>query len=132
SPHRAPAKKLEGDWGPRTVSSRLQGREAAAAAWEPELFARRLRHYDAAALDRLCHEGEIGWLRLSPPAREADAPAGAPNKATPISVVFRDDLAWLLGAARGGSDPVAPTVGAPAEIVEVLRDRGACVGVALG
>jgi ATP-dependent Lhr-like helicase len=130
--HLTPDTQLVGDEGLTTVISRLQGWEAAAAAWEPELFARRLRHYDAAALDRLCHAGEIGWLRLSPPAREADAPAGAPNKATPISVVFRDDLAWLLDAARGGGDPVAPTVGATAEIVEVLRDRGACFAVELG
>ena len=36
--------------------------------------------------------------RRSP--RDADAPAGAPSKATPISVVFRDDLSWLLEAAR--------------------------------
>ena len=54
-------------------------------------------------LDRLCHEGEIGWLRLSPRPRDVDAPAGAPNKATPISVVFRDDLGWLLDAARDGA-----------------------------
>jgi ATP-dependent Lhr-like helicase len=114
------------------VISRLQGWEAAAAAWEPELFARRLRHYDAAALDRLCHEGEVGWLRLSPPVREADAPVGAPNKATPISVVFRDDLGWLLEAARGGTDPVVPSVGGTAETLEVLRGRGACFAVELG
>ena len=35
---------------------------------------------------------------------DADAPAGAPSKATPISVVFRADLAWLL-AARARSAP---------------------------
>jgi len=49
-----------------------------------------------------------------------------PSKATPISIVFRDDLDWLLEAARGGADPGEPTVGATAEIVEVLRTRGAC------
>ena len=44
-----------------------------------------------------------------PAARDdADAPAGAPSKATPISVVFRDDLPWLLEAARGGADPAEP------------------------
>ena len=53
---------------------------------------------ERAPLDRLCHEGDIGWLRLSPRPRDADAPAGAPNKATPISVVNRHDLGWLLDA----------------------------------
>ena len=130
--HLAPDTRLAGVEGLTTVLSRLQGWEAAAAAWEPELLARRLRHYDAADLDRLCHEGEIGWLRLSPPTREADAPVVAPNKATPVSVVFRDDLGWLLEAARGGADPVAPTVGGTAEIVEMLRGRGACFAVELG
>ncbi|MDP8969276.1 MAG: hypothetical protein M3N52_01975, partial [Actinomycetota bacterium] len=130
--HLAPGTQTSGDEGLATVISRLQGWEAAAAAWEPELLGRRLRHYDPAALDRLCHEGEVGWLRLSLRASDVDKPAGAPNKATPISVVFRDDLGWLLKAARRGADPVEPTVGATAEIVEVLRDRGACFAADLG
>ncbi len=124
--HVAPDSRLAGDEGLATVISQLQGWESAAAAWEPELLARRLRHYDPASLDRLCHEGEVGWLRLSLRARDSDAPAGAPSKATPISVVFRDDLDWLLWVARGGTFPVEPTTGATAEILEVLRHRGAC------
>ena len=60
------------------------------------------------------------------------APAGTPNKATPISVLFRDDLHWLLEAAHAGSDPLEPTTGATAEIVEHLRERGACSAAELG
>jgi ATP-dependent Lhr-like helicase len=130
--HLAPGTQLAGDDGLRRAVEQLQGWEAAAAAWEPELLARRMRHYEPAALDRLCHDGEVGWLRLAPPARDVDAPAGAPNKATPISVVFRDDLPWLLAAARTGGDPAAPAVGATAEIVEVLTARGACFAAELG
>jgi ATP-dependent Lhr-like helicase len=130
--HLAPGTQLAGDDGLRRTIEQLQGWEAAAAAWEPELLARRMRHYEPAALDRLCHDGEIGWLRLAPPARDVDAPAGAPNKATPISVVFRDDLPWLLAAARAGADPASPAVGATAEIVEVLEARGACFATELG
>ena len=110
----------------------LQGWEAAAAAWEPELLSRRMRGYDPGALDRLCHDGEVVWLRLVPRPRDADAPAGAPSKATPISVVFRDDLPWLLEAARAGADPAEPTLGATAEVAEVLRARGACFAAELG
>ncbi len=124
--HLAPGTQLGGDEGLASVISQLQGWEAAAAAWESELLGRRLRDYDPAALDRLCHEGEVGWLRLSLRARDSGAPAGAPSKATPISVVFRDDLEWLLEVARDGTDPVEPTVGATAEMLEVLRHRGAC------
>ncbi|MDP9071228.1 MAG: DEAD/DEAH box helicase [Actinomycetota bacterium] len=129
--HVAPGTQLSGEEGLATVVGRLEGWEAAAAAWEPELLGRRLRHYDAGALDRLCHEGQVGWLRLSLRTRDVDAPAGAPNKATPIAVVFRDDLGWLLEAARGGTDPAVPSVGATAEIVEVLRHRGACFATEL-
>ncbi|MDP8927944.1 MAG: hypothetical protein M3O70_05010, partial [Actinomycetota bacterium] len=130
--HLAPGTQLSGDEGLATVISQLQGWEAAAVAWEPDLLGGRLRHYDAAALDRLCHEGEVGWLRLSLRARGVDGPPGAANKATPISVVFRDDLGWLLEAARGGTSPVEPTAGATAEVLEVLRDRGACFATELG
>jgi ATP-dependent Lhr-like helicase len=130
--HVAPGTQLVGDDGLATVINQLQGWEAAAAAWEPELLARRMRRYDAVALDRLCHAGEIGWLRLSPPPRDADAPAGAPNKATPVSLVLRQDLPWLLDAARGGTETVEPAVGATAEIVEILRQRGACFAAELG
>jgi ATP-dependent Lhr-like helicase len=86
-----------------------------------------VRGYQASLLDRLCHEGQVGWLRLRPRAGDdTRITPGAPSKATPISVVFRDDLAWLLEAARNGVDPFEPPVGATAEVLEVLRARGAC------
>src|SRR5204863_38948 len=87
---------------------------AADAAWEPELLARRMRKHDATTLDRLCHDGEVAWLRLSPRIYDSDAATGAPNKATPIAVLYRDDLHWLLTAARSGIEPVEPAVGATA------------------
>ncbi len=90
-----------------------------------------MRSYDAGALDRLCHDGEVAWLRLNPRRCDVDAPAGPPNKATPIAVVFRDDLPWLLEATRAGVDPVDPLVGATAEILEVLRASGACFATEL-
>ncbi|HXY95283.1 MAG TPA: DEAD/DEAH box helicase [Acidimicrobiia bacterium] len=132
--HVAPDTQLAGEAGLATVLEQLQGHEAAAVAWEPDLVARRLRQYDPAWLDRLCHDGEVGWLRLTPRARDhADTPAGPPSKATPITVVYRTDLPWLLVAARSGTgDPAEPAVGATAEVVEVLRSRGACFAHELG
>ncbi|HET6949487.1 MAG TPA: DEAD/DEAH box helicase [Acidimicrobiales bacterium] len=125
--HVAPGTQLSGDAGLLAVLEQLQGYEAAAFGWEPELLARRMRHYDAAWLDRWCHDGHVAWLRLTPPARDdPDVPRAAPSKATPIAVVLRDDLPWLLAAARTGGAASEPTVGAAAEIVEVLRERGAC------
>jgi ATP-dependent Lhr-like helicase len=124
--HVAPGTQLTGEAGLTTVLEQLQGFEAAAVAWEPDLLAGRLRHYEPAWLDRLCHDGEVAWLRPSPPARpDADAPMAAPSKAMPIAVVYRGDLSWLLAAARASSPAAEPTVGATAEIIEVLRQRGA-------
>ena len=131
--HVAPGMQLGGDAGLVAVIDQLQGYESAAVAWEPELLGRRVRGYQPAWLDRLGHDGQVSWLRLTPRARDdANAPAGAPSKATPISVVFRDDLAWLLAAARAGTETVEPAVGATAEVLEVLRERGACFATELG
>jgi ATP-dependent helicase Lhr and Lhr-like helicase len=130
--HVAPGTQLGGEAGLVAALEQLQGSESAAVAWEPELLAARLRRYEPAWLDNLCHDGEVAWLRLTPRAgaREADGatpgPPSAPSKATPIAVVMRSDLPWLLEAARGESEVVEPEVGATAEIVEVLRARGAC------
>src|SRR5439155_26630588 len=121
-----------GEAGLLTVVEQLQGFDAAAVAWEPELLAARLRRYEPGWLDRLCHDGEVAWLRMNPPARAVDAPAVAPSKATPISLVTRADLPWLLMGARVGADPGEPVVGAAAEVLEVLRERGACFASELG
>ncbi len=124
--HVAPGTQLAGEAGLLAALDQLQGFEAAAVAWEPELLARRVRGYKPELLDQLCHAGQVGWLRLTPrPRDDADAPVGQPSKATPISVVFRSDTPWLLEAARAGTDPPAPTIGATFEILEVLRERGA-------
>ncbi|HZA79610.1 MAG TPA: DEAD/DEAH box helicase [Acidimicrobiales bacterium] len=125
--HLAPDTQVAGEAGLVAVLEQLQGFESAAVSWELELLARRMRRYEPAWLDRLCHDGQVAWLRLTPRSRDdPDAPAAAPSKATPIAVVLRDDLGWLLAAARAGTQPVEPTAGATAEIIEVLRERGAC------
>ena len=124
--HVAPCTQLVGDAGLGAVIEQLQGYEAAAVTWEHELLARRVRRYEMAWLDRLCHDGEVAWLRLTPRARaDADGPAGAPSKATPIAVVFRSDLAWLVEAARAVTASIEPSVGATAEIIDTLRQHGA-------
>jgi ATP-dependent helicase Lhr and Lhr-like helicase len=125
--HVAPGTQLAGEPGLIATLEQLQGYEAAAVAWEHELLTRRLRHYEPSWLDRLCHDGDVAWLRLTPrPRNQPDTPTAAPSKATPISVVFRADLPWLLAGARNGTQPVAPDVGATAEILDALVQRGAC------
>jgi ATP-dependent Lhr-like helicase len=124
--HVAPDTQLNGEAGLLVILEQLQGFEAAAAAWEPELFARRLQHYDRSWLDSLCHAGEVAWLRLSPrPSEDPTVPSSAtPSKATPTAIVLRTDLGWLLTAARG-EEPTPPSIGATNEVLEILKEQGA-------
>ena len=129
--HLAPGTQLVGEAGLATVVEQLQGWEAAAVAWESDLLASRMRRYEPGWLDRLSVAGDVAWLRVTPSTRDVDAPAVAPSKATPISLVCREDLPWLLAAARAGGPPPEPVVGATAEVLEVLRARGACFAAEL-
>ena len=40
--------------------------------------------------------------------------------------MLREDLGWLLAAVRAGEPAAEPTVGASADVLAVLRQRGAC------
>jgi len=124
--HVAPGTQLVGEAGLATVVEQLQGWEAAAVAWESDLLASRMRRYEPGWLDRCSVAGDVAWLRVTPGSRAVDAPSVAPSKATPISLVCREDLPWLLAAARSAGPPAEPVVGATAEVIEVLRERGAC------
>ena len=105
----------------------LQGYETSVGAWEPLVLARRVRDYDPTWLDRLCHQGEVTWLRLTPPAPEdPDRRLAGATRTTPVSLVLRADLPWLLAAHRGEVAPPTPACGAVADVIEVLAGRGAC------
>jgi ATP-dependent Lhr-like helicase len=142
--HVAPGTELRGHGGVRIAIEQLQGFEAAAAAWEPEILRRRVADYQPSYLDRLAYDGEVTWLRLTATQPASDR-RSSPSKATPVALAFREDLQWLLQSARvappsstpaRGSrngagptvalvEPAVPEVGATAEVVEALKDRGA-------
>ncbi|MBV9173102.1 MAG: DEAD/DEAH box helicase, partial [Chloroflexi bacterium] len=125
--HVAPDSQLYGQQGLVAVLEQLQGFQAAAGAWESELLRRRLRQYDPAWLDGLCHAGEVAWLRLSPRCSDDAVAQGAaaPSKATPTAVVLRADLPWLLATTRESADTLHTAIGATGQVLEVLRERGA-------
>ncbi|MEM9565953.1 MAG: DEAD/DEAH box helicase [Actinomycetota bacterium] len=121
----APGTQLVGRHGVEEAIGQLQGWAAGAAAWEPELLVRRLDTYDPSWLDRLCVDGHLRWLRLRPPERVDDERRGVgASRVTPISLVHRQDLPWLLDAWRGPGDPVPPSTGPLAEVVAVLASTG--------
>jgi ATP-dependent Lhr-like helicase len=110
--------------GLRDTIALLQGFEVAAAAWEKDVLAPRVAGYRPEWLDELCLAGEVAWCRLSP-RRMASAGLGSTSRATPIAIVLRRDLGWLLEAVRGGTDPEVPSFAASATALDALRRRGA-------
>jgi ATP-dependent Lhr-like helicase len=124
--HVAPGAQLDGPTGVARAVEQLQGFDLAAGAWETEVLSIRVRDYRPEWLDGLCLSGQIGWLRLAPPARRTAMPgARATSRSTPLSLVLRDDLRWLLQAHRTEPTDIEP-VGRLAEaILGHLEARGA-------
>jgi len=128
--HVGPGQRLIGSGGVVEVIEQLQGYEAGVESWESSILPPRVAGYHAGLLDEWCARGEVSFGRFT--LRVADRP-GAPTRrggatpsgATPISLFRRDDLDWLLAAARAGSRPELPTLGAALEVVESLRSHGA-------
>ena len=125
--------QLEGRSGLRQAIARLQGFEAPAAAWEQQLLPGRVKDYTPSWLDELCLAGETAWARLTPRKVATDEDGvpfvrnSAATRATPISIAMRGQLPYLLAAARwnGNGTPDEPRAGASAEILALLRERGA-------
>jgi ATP-dependent Lhr-like helicase len=135
--HVTPGHQLDGAEGVARVVEQLQGFDLAAGAWESEVLAARVRGYRPELLDAHCLSGRVSWLRMSPPAsnhgatREGgDADVGPPrstHRATPLSLVLRADLPWLLQAHRTPPpEPRDPVEGTPAQpLLALLEERGA-------
>ncbi|HXZ66356.1 MAG TPA: DEAD/DEAH box helicase [Streptosporangiaceae bacterium] len=127
--HVAPGSKREGRFGLLSVIEQLQGFELATGAWEGSVLAARVEGYRREWLDELCMAGQACWGRLS--VRDADQNAEprrsglTPSRATPITLALRDDLPWLLRAARGDQAPTEPAIGRTRDVLDALRAHGA-------
>ncbi len=124
--HVAPGSRLRGIAGLEVALDQLQGHEAPLAAWEPDILAARVSDYRPDLLDRLCHSGSVSWLRLAPPPLDdPNRRTAGPSKATPVSLVNRDDLDWMLAAFRSRATPPVPERGPTADVIESLTSDGA-------
>ena len=133
--HAGPGRRLVGSGGLSEVIEQLQGVEAPVESWESAILPARVAGYQAALLDELCNQGEVGFGRLGlrtpeplpglgePPDRRR--PGATPSPATPVGFFRREDLEWLLAAIRADAVPESPTLGASADVVAALRERGA-------
>jgi ATP-dependent Lhr-like helicase len=120
----APGTRAGGRAGLREAIERLQGFELAASAWETDVLAPRVAGYRPEWLDDACLAGEVAWGRLSA-RRQASASMGSTSRATPISIMMRRDVGWLLEAVRGPDEPVLPSSDGPGLVLDALHRRGA-------
>ncbi|MBO0832988.1 MAG: DEAD/DEAH box helicase, partial [Actinobacteria bacterium] len=127
--HVAPGTRREGRFGLLAVIEQLQGFELATGAWERSVLAARVEGYRREWLDELCMAGQACWGRLSVRDGEPDAEPRrsglTPSRATPITLALRDDLPWLLRAARGDAVPAEPPTGRTRDVLDALRSHGA-------
>ncbi len=124
--------RREGRFGVLAVIEQLQGFELAAGAWENAVLAARVEGYRREWLDELCLSGQVTWGRLSvrdaPPDPLPRRSGLTPSRATPITLTIRDDLPWLLRAARGEAAPAEPGPGRTRDILDALRGTARCSG----
>jgi len=127
--HVTPDTRREGSRGVLAVVEQLQGFELAAGAWEKAILPARVTGYRKEWLDEVCLDGGVAWGRLSvrdaEPSDELPSRGLTPSRATPITLMIRDDLAWLLAAVRGPASPAVPGPGRTRDVFDALAVRGA-------
>jgi ATP-dependent Lhr-like helicase len=116
--------RREGETGLLAVLRELEGFAVPAGAWERDILPLRVRGYSRHDLDKLCAAGRIAWYRQAEPAASDIAPASAPVRSTPITLVEREALAhWQqqqpVASAIEGLSPRAQ------RILESLKEHGA-------
>ena len=121
--HVAPGTQLYGADGTLAVIRQLQGYEAPASLWEPELLARRVAGYEPDLLDQLCLSGEVMWGRLSPHPAHLGNRVVRPTRIAPVALFLREDLDWLMEPS--GSADSALLSHAARDVVEALQQEGA-------
>ncbi len=101
--HLDPATKLREQAGLFALLEQFEGFEAPAGHWEKYLLPARLDSYNPSWLDNLTFFGQAMWGRLRPyvPVANGDGkPMRALTRSTPITLMLRDHLHWLLPATQ--------------------------------
>jgi ATP-dependent Lhr-like helicase len=118
--HVEPGSRLSGSEGLRAVLTQLDGVELPARAWERDVLAARVEHYEPAMLDLLCLTGEVAWARLSSGPTQVVG-------ATPVAMFLREHAdVWTALSSRPNPLPEGDTTDPrAARVLEHLRTRGA-------
>ena len=101
--HVAPGTQLEGKRGLLEAVAQLQGFDIPAVAWERHILPARIAAYKGSWLDELCMSGDVAWGRLATRKGADNGRSATTSSATPISLVRRTDLPWLLAGIRNGN-----------------------------
>src|SRR5436309_2492442 len=123
--HVAPGTQLEGKRGLLEAVTQLQGFDIPAVAWERHILPARVASYRGSWLDELCMSGDVAWGRLATRKGSDNGRSATTSSATPISLVRRTDLPWLLAGIRNGNGTQGPQAGAGRDILDLLAARGA-------
>jgi ATP-dependent Lhr-like helicase len=116
--------RREGEPGLLAVLRELEGFAVPAGAWERDILPLRVKNYSRHDLDKLCAAGRIAWYREAETSASEVAPASAPVRSTPITLVERDTLVhWQK---RQAAPAAIEGLSARAQrVLESLRDHGA-------
>lgn len=116
--HLQPEVRLLGAGAVLAVVEQLEGFLAPAGHWEKHLLAARVEEYLPQWLDGMTFNGQIVWGRLRTPRAVEPAGRSRPIKAftrsTPISLMLREHLDWLLPPVENPDDR-ASSLGSNAE-----------------
>ncbi len=116
--------RREGGAGLLAVLRELEGFAVPAGAWERDILPLRVKQYLPHDLDKLCAAGRIAWYRQAEAPASDIAPAAAPVRSTPITLVEREALRYwqqrqAATVAIEGPSPRAQ------RILESLEEHGA-------
>jgi ATP-dependent helicase Lhr and Lhr-like helicase len=128
--HVAPGTQLLGERGTLEAVRQIQGFEAPANSWEPQILRRRIADFDSKVLDHLCLTGAVGWGRLSPHPATLEASVDdkrrvIPTSVAPITFFVREDADWMIPRRQGGEAEVAGLSADATAVLQFLRQRGA-------
>jgi ATP-dependent Lhr-like helicase len=155
--HVAPPSRLQGQAGLATLLEQLEGFAAPAGHWEKHLLSARLEGYNHGWLDGLTFFGQATWGRLRPvtalaakqhggrglysdpgvgvPTPATGAPIKSLTRSTPITLMLREHVPWLLPVVNEAKDAALaalPTTSNARAAYEAFVRHGALFPAQLG
>jgi ATP-dependent Lhr-like helicase len=139
--HVEPETRLRGQAGLHAIIEQLEGFEAPVGHWEKHLLSARLEGYNGGWLDGLTFFGQVSWGRLRSVASLAGGksngawngrPFRALTRSTPITLMLRDHVSWLVPEVTGNPEVSEALSGNARAMYEAFLRHGALFPAQLG